>query len=442
MTTKDNVPYTPIGEIPKIVDGLRATFEDGKTLPVSFRKTQLKQLAFALEDNMDDINSAFWRDMRKSKYDVALSETEVVKKEIAMAVAHLDSWTKPKGVKKDLAFALNTAKTIPAPRGVVCVISAWNYPINLLLVPVAGAIAAGCTVIIKPSEVTSSVANVITNILPRYLDQSCYRVINGGKDETSALLEQKFDHIFYTGSGTVGRIVYGAAAKNLTPVVLELGGKSPCFVDNASDSFLRIAAKRCMWGKYLNAGQTCIAPDYVVVDRKVKDQFLGHCKTAITEMFGQDPSQSNDYCRIITERHFSRMQDLIKGTSGKIVVGGQSSNSDFYVAPTIVDVQMNDSLMEEEIFGPILPIITVDHVKDGVRYARSKDRPLACYIFSNDSKYTQYVTDSITAGGTTVNDTLMHFMSESPSDRAAEQPSEARSVRRKRGEVLPMKIVC
>jgi aldehyde dehydrogenase (NAD+) len=288
----------------------------------------------------------------------------------------------------------------------VLVIAPWNYPIQLLLVPAAGAIAAGNAVVMKPSEVSGATSAVLAELLPKYMDQSAIAVVEGGVAETTELLAQQFDHIFYTGNGTVGRIVMTAAAKHLTPVTLELGGKSPVVVDKSAN--ITVAARRIAWGKWLNAGQTCIAPDYILVDNSVKAKLIDGIADAIKDFYGDDPKTSDSYGRIVSDRHFTRLNTLMSG--GTVAVGGDTDATQRYISPTVLDnVDLSSQLMNEEIFGPLLPVIGVDSVDNAITHINSNPHPLALYVFAENKNVISHVVNSTTAGGVTVNGTLMHI---------------------------------
>ena len=288
----------------------------------------------------------------------------------------------------------------------VLVIAPWNYPVQLLLVPVAGAIAAGNTVVMKPSEISAATSALLARLVPQYLDPSAVRLVEGGVPETTELLAQRFDHIFYTGNGTVGRVVMAAAARHLTPVTLELGGKSPVIVDRSAN--LKVAARRIAWGKWLNAGQTCIAPDYVLVDEQVRVEFLDQLDRAVTTFYGEDPHASPDYGRIVSDRHFDRLSALLAG--GTVATGGRTEPAERYIAPTVlVDVDPTSPLMSEEIFGPLLPVLGVASAHDAVDFVNGRDHPLALYVFAGDRSVVDDVLARTSSGGVTVNGTILHF---------------------------------
>jgi len=295
---------------------------------------------------------------------------------------------------------------IPQPLGVVLVIAPWNYPIQLLMIPVAGAIAAGNAVVMKPSEVSSATSALLGKLVPQYFDKDAIAIVEGAVPETTQLLAEKFDHIFYTGNGTVGRVVMRAAAENLTPVTLELGGKSPTIVDKSAN--LAIAGRRIAWAKYVNAGQTCVAPDYVLAHADIADKLVDEIRKSVNDFYGADPQQSGDFARISSPRHFSRLKAML--ASGKIAIGGQTDEQQRYIAPTVlVDVTANDPVMQEEIFGPILPMLTVGSIDEAINFVNARPHPLALYVFSEDQKVNDKVVASTTSGGVTVNGTIFHM---------------------------------
>ena len=308
-----------------------------------------------------------------------------------------------------LTFKPGSATLRPEPLGTVCIIAPWNYPVQLLFAPLVPALAAGNTAVLKPSEVTPSVSALIEELVPRYFSASTVAVVTGAVDETTALLEQRFDHIFYTGNGKVGRVVMRAAAEHLTPVTLELGGKSPAIV--AGDANVEVAAKRIAWAKFLNAGQTCVAPDYVLVDERVEDALVTALADAVTTFYGADPRQSNDYARIVNERHHDRLMKLLEaGGYDATVIGGTGDRGSRYIAPTVLaGVKPDAAVMDDEIFGPILPILTVNDVDEAIRFVSDREKPLALYVFSSDDDTLEHVVSSTSAGGVTTNHAVLHL---------------------------------
>jgi acyl-CoA reductase-like NAD-dependent aldehyde dehydrogenase len=297
--------------------------------------------------------------------------------------------------------------TVAEPYGVALIIAPWNYPIQLSLLPLVGAIAAGNACVLKPSECAVTCSNLLAELIPRYLDNECYPVVTGGVSVSKAVLRERYDYIFYTGNSQVGKIVMEHAAKNLTPVTLELGGKSPTII--ADDADLKVAAQRIIWGKFLNAGQTCIAPDYVLCPPGKVDQFVEYCKQTAAKYYGEDPKLSSDYGRIINDRHFQRVMGLLSRSKGRVVMGGESDISQRYIAPTVVaGVTAEDSLMEEEIFGPLLPIISVDSVDDAIAFVNKLEKPLAFYVFTASGATFKRINQLTSAGGVVHNDVLLH----------------------------------
>ncbi len=387
---------------------LRTTFHSGHTRPLEWRRKQLNGIIAMLEENEPAFLAALKTDLGKPEVEGFITDIAFVTSEVKMMLKNLNKWNKPERVPTPLVTMPAKSRLIPEPLGVVLVIAPWNYPVQLLLVPAAGAIAAGNTVVMKPSEVSAATSALLAALVPKYLDTSCVALVEGSVPETTELLAQHFNHIFYTGNGTVGRIVMAAAAKNLTPVTLELGGKSPVIVDASAN--IKVAARRVAWGKWLNAGQTCVAPDYVLVDEKVKQQFIDQLQVAITEFYGNDPHQSDSYARIVSDRHFTRLTALLG--DGRAVVGGENIADERYIAPTVLDdVALSSQVMTEEIFGPILPIISVASAQEAIRYVASHDHPLALYVFAENKSVVNDVLAQTTAGGVTVNGTIMHLTS-------------------------------
>ena len=403
MTATTDSPTT---DLATLVDDLRATFRSGVTRPLAWRRRQLEQLARMVDEHETEFLDALRTDLGKPPIEGFMTDIAFVSSEVESMVKHLARWNRPKRVPSPLVSLPARSRLIPEPLGVVLVIAPWNYPIQLLLVPVASAIAAGNTVVMKPSEVSAATSAVLARLVPQYLDQSAIRLVEGGVPETTELLAQKFDHIFYTGNGTVGRVVMAAAAKHLTPVTLELGGKSPVLIDRSAN--LRVAARRIAWGKWLNAGQTCIAPDYVLVDDAVRQPFLDQLDRAITTFYGSDPHASSDYGRIVSDRHFDRLRSLMDGAT--VVTGGRTEAAERYIAPTVlVDVEPTSPVMSEEIFGPLLPVIGVESTRQAVDFVNGRDHPLALYLFAGDKAVVDDVLARTTSGGVTVNGTMLHF---------------------------------
>ncbi|XP_039196887.1 aldehyde dehydrogenase family 3 member B1-like [Crotalus tigris] len=391
-----------------LVQRLRATWMTGKTHPKAYRVHQLEGLCHFLEERHVDIQRALCADLHKPCFETEITEILLVRNELANALNNLSCWMKDENVHKNLATMLDSAFIRKDPYGVVLIIGAFNFPVQLTLVPLVGAIAAGNCVVLKPSEVSSYTEKLLAEALPCYLDPQTFAVVTAGPEETGKLLENKFDYIFYTGNNSVGKIVMTAAAKHLTPLILELGGKCPCYVDKCCN--FQNAANRIVWGKFVNAGQTCIAPDYVICTIETQEQLLPCLRQAIHEFFGKDPKKSHDFARMVNDKHFQRVQALLE--SGRVAIGGETDEYERYIAPTVlVDVKEWDPVMQEEIFGPILPIFIVRDVEEAIDYINCGERPLAVYAFSSDSKVVNQVLDCTSSGTFCGNDTLMQAVS-------------------------------
>ncbi|XP_039435473.1 aldehyde dehydrogenase, dimeric NADP-preferring-like isoform X2 [Culex pipiens pallens] len=392
------------------VQQLHTTFASGKTRNVDFRLKQLRNLLRMYEENSAEMVKVLAADLRKHKQEAHVLEIDFMINDIRNTIFNLQEWVKPEKPEKTMVNIMDGVYIYKDPYGVVLVIGAWNYPLQLTLVPVAGAIASGNCVLIKPSEVAPATSRFIAETIPKYLDPECYRVVEGGAKETSELLKQKFDYVFYTGSGRVGRIVHQACNENLTPCTLELGGKSPCYIDSTAD--IAIATKRILWGKFINAGQTCIAPDYVLCSKSVQKQFLEEARKILKEWYGTNPKESPDLCRIINQQHFQRLSAMIKGAN--VAIGGDMDSQEKYIAPTIlVDVSSSDPIMQDEIFGPILPIVNVENAYDAIRFINAREKPLALYIFSKQKAEQRALVSNTSSGGVCINDTMLHLAVES-----------------------------
>jgi len=399
-----------ISLIPGKVERLRNAFHTGRTRSYEWRKTQLEALVRFTQEREGDIMEALRLDLGKCKFEAVVSEVAALASSIKDDLNNLKKWMQPRKVATPLVQmkGLSTAQVVLEPKGVVLVIGTWNYPIQLTVDGVAGALAAGNCVVLKVSEVSEHSSKLLEDVLPRYLDPECFQVIGGAVPETTALLKQKFDHILYTGNGIVGKIVMRAAAEHLTPVTLELGGKSPTIVDKDVD--LGAAARRIIWGKCTNAGQTCIAPDYVLVHKDIKKALLEAFQKALTDFYGSDVKSSPDYGRIINRRHFQRLIGLLETEKDKVVVGGESDIDKLFIAPTILDgVSPDAPIMKDEIFGPILPILTVNSIDDAIKFVNERPKPLALYIFTTTPSVWQKVIDTTSSGQLVVNDTIMQF---------------------------------
>lgn len=391
----------------KVLTRARNAFDSGKTQPLSFRMEQLENLHRMFVERSDEILEALKKDLRKAQLEATLYEIEIVQNECTGLLRNLKELAKPTPLPMNLLAVLDNGYVKKEPYGVVLILGAWNYPFLLTLQPMAGAIAAGNCVVLKPSEVAPHSAATIARLIPKYLNPDCYQVVLGDVDATKNLLAHKFDYIFCTGSPAVGKSVMAAAAPNLVPVTLELGGKSPCYIDESADFF--IASKRILWGKFMNLGQTCIAPDYILCSKKAEEEFLKVAHKVMEEWYGDNLQGNPDMPRIINERHFNRLKNLLETTNGSLVFGGRTDAKDLWIEPTIVaDCKENDSLMQDEIFGPILPIVTVDSVDDAIAFIVKKPKPLALYTFAKDDKINSRIIEKTSSGGVCVNDVTWH----------------------------------
>lgn len=395
--------------IPELVASLRDGFRAGVVGDVDARIRQLLRLRALVDDQQERLLDALAADVGKPRIEGYSTEIAFTINELDHVVKHLPGWAKPTRVRAPLTVRPGRAMLVPEPLGTVCIIAPWNYPVQLLFAPLVAALAAGNTAVLKPSEVTPTVAALIAELVPQYLDPRAVAVVTGGVDETTVLLEQRFDHIFYTGNGTVGRVVMRAAAEHLTPVTLELGGKSPAIV--AADAKLDVAGRRIAWAKFLNAGQTCVAPDYVLVEAAAQDELLTAITKAVTDFYGTDPRESPDYARIVNQRHHDRLTGLLAaGGFEATVIGGSGDRDSRYLAPTVVTgVSPDAALMQEEIFGPILPVLAVDDVDAAIRFVNERDKPLALYAFSEDDDVLDHVVANTSSGGVTLNHAIFHL---------------------------------
>ncbi|MGA5497946.1 aldehyde dehydrogenase family protein [Streptomyces cinereoruber] len=391
-------------DIPETVIRLRAAFDSGITRPAAWRRRQLHALRRLLKDHTPTIEEALYDDLRKGRTESHLTEIGGVLAEIEHALRHLDRWMRPRRVAVPLNIKPATARVHPEPLGVCLIVAPWNYPLTLTLNPLVGVLAAGNAAVVKPSELAPATSALLADLLPRYLE--AVAVVEGAVEETTLLLAQRFDHIFYTGNGTVGRIVAAAAAKNLTPVTLELGGKSPVFIDETAD--MAVTARRLAWGKFTNAGQTCVAPDYVLVTRAARDPLLAALPGVVQQMFGHDPRTSSDYGRIVNDRHFRRLTGLM--AEGDLLTGGAHEAGERYIAPTVLtDVPPGAPVMAEEIFGPILPVLTVRDVHEAVDFVNARDKPLSLYAFTRDKTAWRTLLEKTSSGGLVRNAPMIHL---------------------------------
>ena len=399
-----------MNNIQRVLEKQKNYFNTGATRDLNFRVEKLRKLKESIVKNEKQILEALWADLHKSEFEAYATEIGIILDEINFAVKHLKSWAKTKKVRTPLTNFLSSSYIYSEPYGVSLIISPWNYPFQLLMAPLIGAIAAGNCAMLKPSENAIKTTGVIIKVIEESFSEEFVCVVEayGGKESSEELLKEEFDYIFFTGSVPVGKIVMEAASKHLTPVTLELGGKSPCIVDKDADVVL--AAKRIAWGKFLNAGQTCVAPDYILVHQSVKSKLLTEITRYINEFFGENPAKSNDFPRIISERQFDRLVGLLD--IGNIVTGGEHSKIEKYIAPTIIDnISWNDPIMLDEIFGPILPILEFENLEEVIKIVNSRPKPLALYFFSTNKKNQERIIDRISYGGGCINDTIMHVAS-------------------------------
>ncbi|HCY1508184.1 TPA: aldehyde dehydrogenase [Staphylococcus aureus] len=386
----------------------KAFFNTQQTKDISFRKEQLKKLSKAIKSYESDILEALYTDLGKNKVEAYATEIGITLKSIKNARKELKNWTKTKNVDTPLYLFPTKSYIKKEPYGTVLIIAPFNYPFQLVFEPLIGAIAAGNTAIIKPSELTPNVARVIKRLINETFDANYIEVIEGGIEETQTLIHLPFDYVFFTGSENVGKIVYQAASENLVPVTLEMGGKSPVIVDETAN--IKVASERICFGKFTNAGQTCVAPDYILVHESVKDDLITALSKTLREFYGQNIQQSPDYGRIVNLKHYHRMTSLLNSAQMNIVFGGHSDEDERYIEPTLLDHVTNDSaIMQEEIFGPILPILTYQSLDEAIAFIHQRPKPLSLYLFSEDENATQRVINELSFGGGAINDTLMHL---------------------------------
>jgi len=384
---------------------LRETALSNKTHGYQWRIAQLDAFYKLTEDNEKAICDALKEDLNKSYTEAFVTEVGYLQAEIKHAKKHLKNWMKPRRVGTPLMAFPGSSFHYPEPLGVVFIMGAWNFPFQLTLAPLVAAIAAGNCALLKPSELTAKTSALIARLIPQYMDKDAIAVVEGGKEVSTYLLAQRFDHIFYTGGETVGRIVMQAASKYLTPVTLELGGKSPCIVDKNCD--LTVTAKRIAWGKWTNAGQICIAPDYVYVHKSIEKEFLAELRKAIKSQFGKQPKDSKDYGRIVNANHLARLSSYLEGMDN-IEIGGETDTDSLYFSPTVVtDPALDSPLMQQEIFGPILPVLTYEQHDDVINMIVAREKPLALYLFSSDQDVQQRYLEQTSSGNMCINDTLI-----------------------------------
>ncbi|HLR54563.1 MAG TPA: aldehyde dehydrogenase [Pseudogracilibacillus sp.] len=390
----------------KLIESQKQFFLTGETKSYDFRKKQLKRFKTMLTDYEEDIYTALRKDLNKSEHETLTTELGIIYTEISFALRHLNEWMKPETTKTPITHKGTTNMIYHEPYGTVLVIAPWNYPLQLALVPIIGAIAAGNTVVVKPSEHAPHTSRLIQNMITAHFPSEYITVIEGAKETSEALLEERFDYIFFTGSSTIGKIVMKKASKHLTPVTLELGGKSPAIIDE--DAQIKLAAKRIVWGKFTNAGQTCVAPDYLYVHHKVYEKFKRRIKKEITNLYGKKPLKNKNYVRIIHKNHFDRLAALKQ--DGTISFGGEEDQQSLKMAPTVIEnVTWNDSIMQEEIFGPLLPVLPFSDIDQVLEKVQQNEKPLALYYFTSSKKKEDKVIHSVSFGGGCMNDTLYHL---------------------------------
>lgn len=393
-------------DINKIVENQKKFFETGKTYDVNYRIKMLKKLKQAILDNEELINGALKEDLGKSETEAYMCEVGLTLSELSYQIKHIKKWSRNKRCRTGLANFHAKSFCVREPYGSVLIMSPWNYPFMLCIEPMVGAIAAGNCCVLKPSAYSPAVSKVIKKIISEVFPLEYVAVVEGGRAENTELLNQRFDYIFFTGGVTVGRLVMEKASANLTPVTLELGGKSPCVIEGTCN--LKLAAARLVFGKYLNCGQTCVAPDYVLVDKRIKEKFIKQVKIQIKKMFGENPLKNPNYGKIINKKHFDRILGLID--KSKIVCGGKYNEETLQIEPTVLDnVTVDDAVMQEEIFGPIMPIIPYDSIDEAERFIKNREKPLALYIFTNDKSVEERFVKYISFGGGCVNDTILHL---------------------------------
>lgn len=384
----------------------RSFFKSGATRPAAFRRDRLRDLAASIEAREKRLTEALHADLRKPPLESYATEIGWVLGDIDHALRNLESWMRPIRARTPLVARPGRSLVHPEPKGLVLIMSPWNYPVQLLLSPLVGAIAGGNTICLKPSELSPNVAEELSSMIRDTFEPDYMGVFEGGAEVAKSLLQIPFDHIFFTGSTAVGRRVMEAAARHPTPVTLELGGKSPCVV--CADADVAVAARRIAWGKFINAGQTCVAPDYVLVERPVREELIAGLGEAIRSFFGEDPQQSDDYGRIINSSHLERLSSYL--TDVEVIIGGRVEASDLYLAPTVLlDPPLDGAVMQEEIFGPILPVISVEDVEAAIEEINSRPHPLALYLFSKSREVQRRVREATMSGGMCVNDTLMQL---------------------------------
>ncbi|KQL53954.1 aldehyde dehydrogenase [Heyndrickxia shackletonii] len=391
-----------------LIEKQKAYFKTNETKDIPFRLNALQKLKSAIQTNEIELMNALKSDLNKSEFDSYSTEIGVVLEEIRFTLKHLKAWSKPKSVKTPLTHIGSKSFIYPEPYGVALIISPWNYPFQLAIAPLIGAIAAGNCAIIKPSELTPKTSEIIASIIQDIFPEEYISVVLGGVETSTALLQVKTDYIFFTGSVPVGKMIMEAAAKNLTPVTLELGGKSPCIVHK--DAKVKLAAKRIAWGKFMNAGQTCIAPDYLYLHHQIKDEFLFHLREAIEDLYGEQPLQNQNFTHIVSEKHFNRLASFLK--NGEIIIGGKTDGQLNKMEPTVItNISWEDLIMQDEIFGPILPVLEYNNLSEVIGEIQKHPKPLSLYLFTESHTVQREILQSVSFGGGCINDTVYHFAS-------------------------------
>ncbi|KZE48051.1 aldehyde dehydrogenase [Rossellomorea marisflavi] len=404
---KLNIEETSLQTVKQAIQNQKSFFKNGHTRPISSRKETLQTLYRMIKDHEEDIIHALQMDLNKSEMETYATEIGILLEEIRFVLKQIDEWAEPKKVKVAKTHIGSKSYSVPEPYGVTLIISPWNYPFQLALAPVIGAIAAGNAAIIKPSELTVHTSRLLERIISARFDGHVLKVIEGGVETTGHLLDQPFDYIFFTGSVPVGKVVMEAASKRLIPVTLELGGKSPCIVDQTAD--IALAAKRIAFGKVTNAGQTCIAPDYLFLHKSIKEQFITEFKNAVVTFYGPEPLKNDKYGRIINERHFDRIASYLD--DGEILLGGKLDRTFLKMEPTLMTPRDHSvPVMQEEIFGPVFPVLEYENLEEVIDYVTERPKPLALYLFTNNEATEAAITGNISYGGGCINDTLMHIV--------------------------------
>ncbi|MGB1210574.1 MAG: aldehyde dehydrogenase [Lacinutrix venerupis] len=392
--------------IPELLQSQKDYFKTGETKNINFRKKLLKKLREELVNQENAIIEALAKDFNKPAFESVLTETSVVLSDLDLMIKNLKKWSKPKRVIPALLNFPSTDKLYSEPYGQTLIIAPWNYPYQLAIAPMVAAIAAGNTVILKPSELTPNTSTLLKNIIEKVFKPEHVSVVEGGVDVSTKLLEQRWDYIFFTGSVNVGKIVAKAAANYLTPVTLELGGKNPCIIDETAN--IKLTAKRIVWGKFINAGQTCIAPDYILIQKNKKEEFYIAIQNEIENAYSKNPENSEDFCRIINTKNFERLKNML--VNQKCIIGGITNAKNNYIAPTVIDEPSIDSeVMQDEIFGPILPVISYKDENEIESIISNYNKPLSLYVFTNNSTKARNIIEKYSFGGGCINDTVVHF---------------------------------